>query len=261
MRIYLLDHVIITDDDLRRTENFSCIIRNLYICSVKLNIKVMKIRSFFFYFLCLLSMASCGGSSDDGDDYTPKSGYEIVNGKRFVDLGLPSHTLWAETNVGANKIEDFGDYYAWGECETKDYYWEDNNYKWNKVKYPSDNLSSSDDVATSKWGDGVRMPTRAEAKELVENCTFTWTTYKGVKGYSVKGKNNNFIFLPAGGLKNKGDRRGYGLMCEYWTSTQGNFTMGYHISLDSSYMGTEDEIHVASGNKYNGLLVRPVTVK
>ncbi len=219
----------------------------------------MKLKSFLLYSLCLLFMASCGGSDDGSDsDDMSKGNYEIVNGKKFIDLGLPSHTLWAETNVGANKIEDVGDYYAWGECETKDYYWED-NYKWNNVKYPSDNLASSDDVATKKWGNGIRIPTSEEAKELLENCTFTWTTYKGVKGYSVKGKNNNSIFLPAGGYKNKDNRRLFGLVCEYWTSTRKIRT--YLIDLDSRYMGTEYEFRVSGNNDYNGLLVRPVTVK
>ena len=32
----------------------------------------------------------------------------------WVDLGLPSGLLWASTNVGAEKPEDFGLYFAWG---------------------------------------------------------------------------------------------------------------------------------------------------
>lgn len=51
------------------------------------------------------------------------------NKHEYVDLGLPSGTLWATCNVGATSPEDYGDYYAWGETSTKDtYYW--TNYKY-----------------------------------------------------------------------------------------------------------------------------------
>ena len=46
-----------------------------------------------------------------------------------VDLGLPSGTLWAFTNLGAAVPEDFGDYYAWGEVDYK------SDYSWNTYKY------------------------------------------------------------------------------------------------------------------------------
>ena len=55
--------------------------------------------------------------------------YEIPEEHEWVDLGLPSGTLWATCNVGANAPEEFGDYFAWGEIAPKDYYdW--NTYKW-----------------------------------------------------------------------------------------------------------------------------------
>ena len=47
----------------------------------------------------------------------------------FVDLGLPSGTLWATCNVGANTPEESGYYFAWGETETK------NTYSWNNYKH------------------------------------------------------------------------------------------------------------------------------
>ena len=51
---------------------------------------------------------------------------EIVH--EYVDLGLPSGTLWATCNVGADKPEDFGDYFAWGETTPKDAY-DEESYK------------------------------------------------------------------------------------------------------------------------------------
>ena len=47
---------------------------------------------------------------------------EQANGHEYVDLGLPSGTLWATCNVGASKPEDYGDYFAWGETKKKDVY-------------------------------------------------------------------------------------------------------------------------------------------
>ena len=139
---------------------------------------------------------------------------EEINGRRYVDLGLPSGLKWATCNVGASKPEDYGGYYAWGETEEKDNYdW--STYKWCKgsddtmTKYCTsssygtvDNktvLDREDDVAHVKWGGTWRMPTLDEQEELLNNCTWTWTTQNGVTGYKVTGPNGNSIFLPATG--------------------------------------------------------------
>ena len=54
----------------------------------------------------------------------------------YVDLGLPSGTLWATCNLGASSPEEYGDYYAWGETEQKDY------YDWDTYKFGEEfNLS------------------------------------------------------------------------------------------------------------------------
>lgn len=91
----------------------------------------------------------------------------------YVDLGLPSGTLWATCNVGAENPEDAGDYFAWGETEPKDtYLW--SNYKYGKysvmLKYnDTDSLTSleeSDDVAYQKWGSDWCMPTQTQFQEL-----------------------------------------------------------------------------------------------
>lgn len=134
-----------------------------------------------------------------------------------VDLGLPSGTLWATCNVGASKPEEYGNYYAWGEVETKNVYdW--SSYKWSKgsdadpknitkyfaIRYGDgfrcDVLEKEDDVAHANWGGNWRMPTLDEIKELRNNCTCIYTTLNSVKGYLVTSKsNNNEIFFPAAG--------------------------------------------------------------
>ena len=133
-----------------------------------------------------------------------------------VDLGLS--VKWATFNVGATKPEEYGGYYAWGETEEKENYdW--STYKWcngdaySMTKYCTstsygtvDNkttLEPEDDVAHVKWGGSWRMATSDEQEELVNNCTWTWTTLNGVNGYTVTGPNGNSIFLPAAGFRNR----------------------------------------------------------
>lgn len=140
-------------------------------------------------------------------------GQPAVSTKDWVDLGLPSGTLWATCNVGANSPEEYGDYFAWGETFSKDYYdW--TTYKWciggmdgiTKYSYGvngfadfKSELEPEDDVAYVHWGPSWRMPTKAQQDELREHCTWTWTTQNGVNGYLVIGPNGNSIFLPVAG--------------------------------------------------------------
>lgn len=118
---------------------------------------------------------------------------------RWVDLGLPSGILWAAYNVGATSPEEYGDYYAWGEIETKNNYCMD-TYK-NKRK-DSDgyyepsigiNICNTEyDVANVRWGNGARLPSSAEINELVDKCTWVNTN----KGCVITGPNANSIYIP-----------------------------------------------------------------
>ena len=132
-----------------------------------------------------------------------------------VDLGLPSGTLWADRNVGADSPEDYGDYFAWGETEPKstyswsNYKWCNSNYKqltkyctysghgYNGFKDNKNVLEASDDAATQNMGNNWRMPTESEIQELIDKCAWKWTTQNGVNGYKVIGRNHKSIFLPA----------------------------------------------------------------
>ncbi len=123
-----------------------------------------------------------------------------------VDLGLESGTLWATCNLGAEKPWEYGDYYAWGETETKaDYSWE--TYKYCKgscytlTKYCysanygnngfTDTLTTlepADDAATAVLGAGWAMPTVANWEELGDQCYWVWTenyNNHNVRGYIV----------------------------------------------------------------------------
>ena len=176
----------------------------------------------------------------------------------YVDLGLPSGTLWATMNVGAKVPEEYGDYFAWGETKPKDNYDLD-TYKWYNhddryyTKYNQDyslgyydesgnyvsvvapdgktELDPEDDAAYINWGPSWRMPTHEQQRELVEQCTWTWTTRNGVYGRQGTGPNGNTIFFPAAGWVN--DERS--LQCEgsygcCWSRTL------YPIVSDSAYI-------------------------
>lgn len=153
------------------------------------------------------------------------------NGYGYVDLGLS--VKWATYNVGANKPEEYGDYFAWGEIDSKnEYYW--TNYKWcngSETTITKYNNSSSygivdnktqlelcDDAARANWGGNWRIPTDAEWTELREQCIWTWTTYNGVKGYVVtNNSSNNSIFLPAAGYQEKNSFNSEGVHGHYWS--------------------------------------------
>ena len=153
----------------------------------------------------------------------------------YVDLGLPSHTLWAAMNVGASNPEEFGDYFAWGETAPKETYsWE--TYKWcngsatTLTKYNTkssfgtvDNkteLEVEDDAAYVNWGPDWRMPTGDQIQELLDNCSWQWTTENGVSGQLVTGPNGNTMFLPASGyLLNQSSANDIGMSGRYWSST------------------------------------------
>ena len=203
--------------------------------------------------------------------------------EEYVDLGLPSGIKWAKRNLGASKPSDYGHYYAWGETEPKtDYTWA--TYKWMQAgqsdwkhitKYTvadgqtegiwydaggtfiGDNkttLEAADDAATRKLGSPWRMPTKEEIRELLDHCTWNWTTQDGVNGCEVKGPNGNSIFLPAAGYR-KGSLLYYaGSGGDYWSSSLCAAYSGLarYLGFDSGARGWYDN------GRYYGFSVRPV---
>ncbi len=207
----------------------------------------------------------------------------ITSGE-YVDLGLPSGTLWATCNVGANSPEEYGDYFAWG--ETIGYYggkhnftWE--NYTWGNSQYGTvlkyncgsvhqqekkeidltgdtifinwygivDNKSEldfEDDAAYVNCGNHWRMPSKEQFEELLAKCVWKWTTYKGITGYFVKGKNGNAIFFPAIGGS-------------YFTSySTRSLTIGWPSDVFILNIGVGKHILSEHGDRYRAYRVRPV---
>ena len=195
----------------------------------------------------------------------------------YVNLGLPSGTLWAKTNVGAFAPEQIGDYFAWGETSPKDYYnW--TTYKWCNGDYHSftkyctisnngfegfvDNLTELeilDDAATVNWGPEWQMPSREQIQELVDNCTWQWTVRGSSYGYLMTGPNGAQMFLPATGMRWDdqlyiADTYGY-----YWSRTlnaaSDAYVLMFHYNNGSGNISREYSIARSYGQP-----VRPVRI-
>ena len=137
------------------------------------------------------------------------------NGYDYVDLGLPSGTLWATCNVGAERSSDYGLYFQWGDTKgyakdyiekshkTKNFSW--NDYKWyndgtfTKYAEEGDVLDLEDDAAHVNMGGDWHIPSPEQIKELLDNTTSAWTTSDGVSGMTFTSKKDasKFIFFPA----------------------------------------------------------------
>ena len=130
---------------------------------------------------------------------------EDKDNTQYIDLGLPSGTLWADRNIGATEPEEYGDFYAWGETEPKkEYTW--NTYKWDVycTKYNKKDgktvLEPEDDVVYLKTKGEAHIPTEEQIKELIDNTTSKYKTINGIVGRLYKSKvNGNNIFLPFAG--------------------------------------------------------------
>lgn len=180
------------------------------------------------------------------------------NGHEFVDLGLPSGTLWATCNVGADAPEEYGNYYAWGETTTK------STYSWNNYKYCNGSsslltkycnisklgyngytddliiLQLDDDAATVNWGGDWRMPSKEEWRELFSNTTSMWVTKNAIYGMFLIASNGNSIFLPAAGVYYNNNVEAAGRLGLYWSSLldTGFTNCSWHLQFGANECGT-----------------------
>ena len=193
--------------------------------------------------------------------------------KFYVDLGLPSGTLWATCNVGATTPEGYGDYFAWGETEPKTYYsW--STYKYcngdydQLIKYCNhpdygyngftDNLTTllpEDDAATVNLGNDWRMPTIEELWEL-ESCMHQITERNGVKGCLFTANNGSSLFLPFAGCRDSGTLNDTSIYGIYWSSSVRAGHYRPHRAY--FYVSPEDQTPDPKGYRYLGYSVRAV---
>ena len=193
---------------------------------------------------------------------------------QYVDLGLS--VKWATCNIGADKPEDHGDYFSWGETENKRInnwdtykftegssntitkYCSNAQYGWYERVDSLSALEPDDDVAHKKWGGSWRIPTKAEINELIENCTWTWTTRNDINGYLVTGKKTGYtdrsIFIPVTGTYDEGKLFDYRQRGAYWSKDCGTLYPADASTLEVAVR----EPYVGMRPRFESLAVRPV---
>lgn len=196
---------------------------------------------------------------------------DAIQGHEYVDLGLPSGLLWATCNIGADRPEQGGSYYAWGEIEAKD------RYDWNT--YQLGTQASNDDISTfgikdgqydldhwhdaaaMNWGSEWSIPSKMQFTELICRCTWRQTTVNGVLCMEGKGPNGNKILFPYAGAMNITDCQNVGNYGTYWTS-EVNADQCYRSKVFFiSNLYSKPEMWDNSGLRYIGNSIRPVTKK
>ena len=203
--------------------------------------------------------------------------------ENFVDLGLPSKTLWAKYNLGVNakqleKSQDwYGKYYAYAETETKDEYTL-NNYKWydeskgrfEMLKYNYQSILDLEDDIANLINNKFKIPDKDQFRELLH-----YTSHQFVQNYNkiyglngVVFKNNNVeLFLPAAGHYCSKQLCAKGYYGVYWTQNSGNPGNAWELffsgnpkdmySSNEKYF-KEDRIELSLGDRCQGYTIRPV---
>ena len=237
--------------------------------------------------------STCGSESDAWEAYFGEGDLGVTNNSRYdgrsvrlvrrvqkplvkhgwVDMGLPSGTLWYSCNLGATRPEGRGKYIAWGETRPNE------NFDWGSYTYGSseyditkyctsadygrdgytDNITTlepSDDAARTFLSDNARTPTNSEWLELKNNCFGEWTTLNGEKGWMFTSKvNGNRLFFPCAGRRYDGSLWNAGSNGYYWTSS---------LHPDASYNAyyayiNTDGVNIDNGSfRYRGFSVRAV---
>jgi uncharacterized protein (TIGR02145 family) len=174
------------------------------------------------------------------------------NGYEYVDLGLPSGTLWAKCNVGASSETDYGNYYKYGEGIIQ-YDGSANYYRGGENP-----LSPSVDTVTNVMGGQWHMPTKTQYEELINNTTFSWTTINSIKGGKFTATNGNYIFLPAGGYYEGGSSNNNSINKRggYWSSTPyPGLSQAYYLFFSYEM---SDNLGIGHYNRNQGYNVRGV---
>ncbi len=193
---------------------------------------------------------------------------------QYVDLGLS--VKWATCNIGATKPEERGEFFSWGETEHKRInnwdtykysegakkaltkYCSNPDYAWHGLVDSVSVLDLEDDVAQIKWGGTWHIPTKAQIDELLENCTWEWTTLNEVNGYKVTSKKPGYkdrsIFLPVTGKYEDGKVFNYRSHGYYWSRNCGTITSEIAYTLEVYTKGASAEMQ----SRCESLAVRPV---
>lgn len=201
--------------------------------------------------------------------YTKLSISGTVNGHDYVDLGLPSGTLWATCNIGSASPAGYGKYYAWAETKPKAKYTKENSTTYNTTMYydglpsnvKSDTIRAKRriignpnyDAATANWGEEWVLSSSSDFAELNKECKWELKTIDGHKGYLITGSNGNSMFLPMAGYIEDSYKSQVGSGGFYWTGDFWDDTSSTMFDFhESSHSG------VIWAFRQNGKSIRPV---
>ena len=186
------------------------------------------------------------------EEYIPNFGRSFVHKEFFrkdnisseaatpVNLGLS--VQWADRNVGAKDVYDFGTLFGYGDVTGKVMSSDTNDYANGSI------LNTDKDIAKAIWGNGWRMPTKAEFRELLDKCSWRLIrSNSGNVGYLITGPNGNKIFLPSAGLRNENQIFRENDWGTYWAGDYGE------LGFDRNYRNVNEW-----PSTYNGQSVRPV---
>lgn len=231
-------------------------------------------------FVCLMVAVPFMAFADEPQPPAPSEPDGVIGGHEYVDLGLPSGTLWATYNVGATSPYEKGQYFAWGEVEPReDFSWEiykffegyevdPNNGEWAVLENIGSDISGTEyDAARYQWGNGWRLPNEQERYEL---CMLCWTNgstvENGVRGVRLHGPNEHSIFLPICGFGLWYGQQDpfHNTSAAYWTGSEdpeygyngrpiepSNVAMSFAVERDAGFTG-------ATSQKAYGLNIRAV---
>ena len=172
---------------------------------------------------------------------------EQAEQEEYVDLGLPSGTLWAKYNVGASRETECGNYYTYGSGI--------NTYDSSQSSYylgAENPLPISVDTAAQSWGTQWRTPTKEQFEELLANTTCDIVTIDGIEGIKLTANNGKYLFFPGSGWWSGSNYMGADDFSYYWSSTPyDDNTNAYIMSLTQSH-------EVRGSFRGNGFNIRPV---
>lgn len=199
----------------------------------------------------------------DGKNIKYNNPFEMT----YVDLGLPSGTLWASCNLGAHSPTEIGDYYAWGETEAQSVLTY-TAYKFNgdtkydisdRVKLELDDDASFAKLGMSDLGAPWQTPSMNQWLELIENCIDSYSeTRNGVNCWILQYNSGKELIFPISGslyyTEIYNDYAGY-----YWTNrlNHSDSSEAYCVVFDTD----REEIDLGSnttGAREEGFQIRPV---
>ena len=178
----------------------------------------------------------------------------------LIDLGLS--VKWANMNIDATDMAERGGYYAWGETRTKE------TYTWETYNYCSSSASTCQNIGSNiskvreydrayEYSTKLCLPTTAQWKELISQCTWTEVTVGGVKGYNVQGPNGKSIFLPFSGCSYDGNDYGVGSRAYYWSANNVTFDVS---KAQAAYIKSGEMTTITNINRRTGNSIRAVGI-